>query len=102
MVSLPSEKGADGLWKEATMVSLAGQLFWVTSSQYVPLSVTLIEADVALVLQRKVALVDVSLSTSVEPTQSVVSLPKCTRGGAFWITTIVSLNMLHTLVSGNQ
>ena len=65
------------------MVSLAGQLLCVTCSQYVPFVVTLIDDEVALVLHRNVALVDVSLSTSVEPTQSVVSLPKCTAGGVF-------------------
>ena len=67
-----------------------------------PLEVTLIEDDVALVLQRNVALVDVSFSISVEPIQSVVSLPNCTMGGVFCITTMVSLKTLQMLESGNQ
>ena len=83
MVSLPKLNVVVGLTKVATMVSLAGQLFWITCSQYVPLFVTLIEEVVSLVLHRKVALVEVSFNTNVAPTHNVVSLPKLTTGVAF-------------------
>ena len=65
------------------MVSLVGQFPLETWSQYVPFDVILIEELVAFVLHRNVALVEVSLSVSVAPTHSVVSLPRFTTGGAF-------------------
>ena len=67
-----------------------------------PLLVTLIDEVVAVVFHRKVALVEVSVSISVAPAQSVVSLPKLTTGGAFWASTIVSLATPHILESCPQ
>ena len=56
----------------------------------------------ALVLHRNVALLDVSLSTNIVPAQSVVSLPKCTTGGVFWVRIIVSRLTPHRSESWPQ
>ena len=56
-----------------------------------PPEVTLIEDDVALVLQRNVALVEVSLSRMDVFVQRIVSWPRFTTGGAYWLRIIVSL-----------
>ena len=102
MVSWPKLNVVVGLTKVATMVSLATQFFCVTSSQYVPLVVTLRDEVVAFVFHKKVAFVDVSLSRSAEPTQSVVSLPKFTTGVAFCVSTMVSASIPHIFESCPQ
>ena len=58
--------------------------------------VTLIDDDVAAVLHRKVTFVAVSYSTSVEPTQSVVSLPKYTKGSVPMVSANVAEAGGHT------